>query len=78
MNAKMQVLKADLEADESQIAQIYQKLAAYSTPLTDPEKTIVVGYFLHNLYTALEYLCVVVAETFEIKLMIVASGMPCS
>jgi hypothetical protein len=65
MNTKMQVLKADIEANESEIGEIFGKLATYSQPFTDPEKTIVIGYYLHNLYTAFEHLCVLVAEAFE-------------
>jgi len=64
MNEKMRVLTVDIEADESQIAQIYQRLAAYETPL-DEDRTILVGYYLHNLYTAFEHICLVVAEAFE-------------
>lgn len=64
MNEKMRVLTVDIEADESQISQIYQKLAAYETPL-DEDRTILVGYYLHNLYTAFEHICLVVAEAFE-------------
>ena len=64
MNEKRRVLTVDIEADDSQIAKIYQRLAAYETPL-DEDKTIVVGYYLHNLYTAFEHICLVVAEAFE-------------
>ena len=65
MNEKMTVLKADLEADELQINKIYQELATYERPLTDRYRTIAVGYYLHNLYTAFEHTCLLVAETFE-------------
>lgn len=64
MNEKMLVLTVDIEADESQIAKIYDRLAACETPL-DEDRTIVVGYYLHNLYTAFEHICLVVAEAFE-------------
>ena len=65
MNEKIQLLKADIDADLAEIAAIYDKLASYPIPLSDPEKVIVVGYYLHNLYTAFEYLCVLVATAFE-------------
>lgn len=65
MNEKMLVLKADLEADELQINKIYQELMTYKRPLSDRDRTIAVGYYLHNLYTAFEHTCLLVAETFE-------------
>ena len=65
MNEKMRLLKSDIEADEAQIAQIYDLLSAYLSPPSEAKDIIVVGYYLHNLYTAFEHLCQLVAEAFE-------------
>jgi hypothetical protein len=65
MNEKINVLKADLAAEEAAIAQIYARLAAFKKPPGDPEQAIVAGYYLHNLYTAFEQLANLVARAFE-------------
>lgn len=65
MNESMRLLKSDIEADEALIAQNYDKLSVYETPPREAKDVIVVGYYLHNLYTAFEHLCTLIAEAFE-------------
>jgi hypothetical protein len=65
MNEKIRLLLADLEADQAQIAQIYEKLPVFSITSADVEETIVVGYYLHNLFTAFEHISSIIATAFE-------------
>ena len=65
MKEKMILLRSDIEKDEAQIAQLYAKLASYTTAPEAAEEAIVAGYYLHNLYTAFEHLCTLVAAAFE-------------
>ncbi len=65
MNARNQVLISDIAADEGQIRQIYQKLAESIEKGDAPDQSIVIGYYLHNLYTAFEHICTLVAAAFE-------------
>ncbi len=65
MNEKVRVLLADIAVDQDQISQIFEKLSGYETLPTDPEQAIVAGYYLHNLYTAFEHICVLIASAFE-------------
>ncbi len=61
----MELLKANIEKEEENIARIYARLASYSiSPATD-EQTIVVAYYLNNLYSAFERLSLLVARAFE-------------
>ena len=65
MNARIRILIADMASDEDQIAQIYDRLSIYAESPTDDQDVIVVGYYLHNLYTAFEHLSSLVAAAFE-------------
>ncbi|MGF1602703.1 MAG: hypothetical protein ACFCU8_11905 [Thermosynechococcaceae cyanobacterium] len=65
MNTKIQLLKADLKFDVTQIQKIYGRLKTTNSSPLDPEQAIVVGYYLHNLYTAFEHLCTLIAAAFE-------------
>ncbi|MDW8234320.1 MAG: hypothetical protein RMJ54_16180 [Roseiflexaceae bacterium] len=65
MNARIQMLKAEIAADLKAIAEIYSALAVYGDGLTDNERIIVVAYYLHNLYCAFEGIFQRVAEVFE-------------
>jgi len=64
MNARIQTLKADLQAELNSIETIYQKvLMTYD--MNDNEQAIVVGYYLHNLYNAFECVFRLIADAFE-------------
>ena len=65
MRESIQLLKADIAADEQVIARLYDMLANAWDMLETPEQTIVAGYYLHNLYMAFEHIFERVAETFE-------------
>lgn len=65
MNAQAALLKASINADLAEINRLYKQLASYLQPLETVEQTIVVGYYLHNLYTAFENISLNVARTFE-------------
>ncbi|MBI3762430.1 MAG: hypothetical protein HY260_11295 [Chloroflexi bacterium] len=65
MNESIQLLKADIAADERTIVRLYEELADKWESSDAPEQAIVVGYYLHNLYTAFEHVFERVAETFE-------------
>ncbi len=65
MKESIQLLKADIAADEQAIARLYEMLANIGDTLESPEQTIVAGYYLHNLYMAFEHIFERVAETFE-------------
>ncbi len=65
MSENYQLLLADIAADESQIAQIFEKLSAFTGKSADTEETIVIGYYLHNLYSAFEHISSLIASAFE-------------
>ena len=65
MNETIQLLKADIAADEQTIAELYNRLSVTWDTLDAPEQVIVVGYYLHNLYMAFEHVFERVAEAFE-------------
>ncbi len=65
MSEPTRLLQAEINADEQAIARLYEILARNWDTLEAPEQIIVVGYYLHNLYTAFEYVFERVAETFE-------------
>lgn len=65
MNTRAALLKANIDADLAEINRFYEQLANYLQPLETIEQTIVVGYYLHNLYTAFENISLNVARTFE-------------
>jgi len=64
--ASIAILKANLEADRQDIEKLYAHLRTYTVEmLTDQEKTIAASYYLNNLYSAFENICLNVARTFE-------------
>jgi hypothetical protein len=65
MNTRMALLKASIDADLGEIGKLYACLSDYSLPLKTPEHAILVGYYLHNLYTAFENISLNVAKAFE-------------
>ena len=66
MNDSLRILKASIEADEESIARLFQSIAAHEAGRFEPEdRAILLGYHLHNLYTAFENIFQRVAETFE-------------
>jgi len=65
MNPQAALLKANIDADIREIEGLYQRLSVYADTLTNTEQVILAGYYLHNLYTAFENICVNVARTFE-------------
>jgi hypothetical protein len=65
MNAQISLLKASITSDLAQIDKLYGCLSDYPSPLKTPEQAIIVGYYLHNLYTAFENICLNVAKAFE-------------
>jgi hypothetical protein len=65
MSAAIQLLKADIAADEAVITRLYEELSGAWDVLDTPAQAIVVGYYLHNLYMAFEHIFERVAETFE-------------
>ena len=58
-------LKAEIADDEQAIANLYALLSGTWDEIDTPERAIVVGYYLHNLYMAFEHIFERVAETFE-------------
>lgn len=50
MSAAIQLLKANIAADEAVITRLYEALSGVWDVLDTPEQAIVVGYYLHNLY----------------------------
>ncbi len=65
MNPQISTLKASLKEDQEEIERIYQQLEGYANQPNDPKDIIVMGYYLHNLYSAFENICLNVAKTFE-------------
>ena len=66
MIEKLLFLKASLENDENEIALIYTALAQREqNSLFGPDRAILLGYYLHNLYTAFENAFKTIASTFE-------------
>ncbi|PSB21360.1 hypothetical protein C7B61_02270 [filamentous cyanobacterium CCP1] len=65
MNPQAALLKATIDADIREIEALYQRLALYTNHLADTEQAILAGYYLHNLYTAFENICLNVARAFE-------------
>lgn len=64
MTPKAALLKANIDADLAEIQKIYEFLAHYSTVDT-LEQAILAGYYLNNLYSAFENICLNIAQTFE-------------
>jgi len=62
---RLELLKANIEKEEDNIAQIYARLESQPTSPETDEQTIVVAYYLHNLYSAFEQVAILVARTFE-------------
>ena len=58
-------LNAETIATEQALADIYELLSGAWDEIDTPERAIVVGYYLHNLYMAFEHIFERVAETFE-------------
>jgi len=66
MNDKLLLLKASLENDEKEIVLIYTALVQREqNSLVGQDKAILLGYYLHNLYTAFENVFKTIASTFE-------------
>ena len=65
MNAQAALLKANIDADISEIESLYERLENYADAPTTTEQAILAGYYLHNLYNAFENICLNVAKTFE-------------
>ena len=65
MNETMRVLKADIAAARQAIERLYAQLSRYEGASASEEQTIVIAYYLHNLYSAFEDVFQRVAETFE-------------
>lgn len=65
MSESIRLLKAEIAADEQVISRLYEALSAAWDALDSPERAIVAGYYLHNLYIAFEHVFERVAETFE-------------
>lgn len=64
MTPKAALLKANIDADLTEIEKIYEFLAHYST-IDTLEQAILAGYYLNNLYSAFENICLNIAQTFE-------------
>lgn len=64
MTPKAALLKANIDADLAEIQKIYEFLAHYST-IDTLEQAILAGYYLNNLYSAFENICLNIAQTFE-------------
>lgn len=64
MTPKAALLKANIDADLAEIEKIYEFLAHYST-IDTLEQAILAGYYLNNLYSAFENICLNIAQTFE-------------
>ena len=56
MNEAIQILKADLAADERTVDRLYDLLAGTWDRLDSSQDVIVAGYYLHNLYVAFEHI----------------------
>lgn len=65
MMPQIAVLKANIEADCREIEKLYSYLAPYINRLENQEQTITASYYLNNLYSAFENICLNVARTFE-------------
>jgi hypothetical protein len=65
MTPQIAILKANIEADRQEINKLYKLLNPYINSLETQEKTISAGYYLNNLYSAFENICLNVARTFE-------------
>lgn len=65
MNPQAALLKASIDAEIQEIEKLYQQLEIYASPLDTKEQAILAGYYLHNLYSAFENICLNVAKTFE-------------
>ena len=66
MNEKLLLLKASLDNGENEIALIYTALVQREqNSLVGQDKAILLGYYLHNLYTAFENAFKTIASTFE-------------
>ncbi len=63
--ARWALLKAALDAQRQEIARVFAKIQERQAHLDDPVYLESVGYQLHNLYSAFEDLCKIVAEFFE-------------
>lgn len=64
MTPKAALLKANIDADLAEIEKIYEFLAHYYT-IDTLEQAILAGYYLNNLYSAFENICLNIAQTFE-------------
>ena len=64
MNEQIRLLQAEIRADMQAIAEVYTALHAVRHRLTEPEISIVVGYYLHVLYGLFESLFTRIATTF--------------
>ena len=65
MIERLATLKAEIEADRQIIRRIYEELERQGNHITNPEQAIVMGYYLHNLYSVFEDIFERVAEVFE-------------
>ncbi|MEY2978066.1 MAG: hypothetical protein ACO31I_02805 [Prochlorotrichaceae cyanobacterium] len=65
MTPQIVILKANIAADCQDIEKLYGRLSAYGTGLETQEQTITASYYLNNLYSAFENICLNVAQTFE-------------
>lgn len=65
MREKLATLKAEIRADLQTIQRIYDDLARQGDIITSQVQAIVVGYHLHNLYSAFEDIFERITETFE-------------
>jgi hypothetical protein len=66
MNEKLLLLKASLDNGEKEIVLIYTALVQREqNSLVGQDKAILLGYYLHNLYTAFENAFKTIASTFE-------------
>jgi len=65
MDERLHLLRLDVETELAAIERIFAALHQSDVDLDDPRSTIVVGYYLHNLYNAFENLFHLVAEAFE-------------
>ena len=66
MNEKLLVLQATLDKDQAEIARLFGEVSRYEGgTLSEKDKAIVLGYLLHNLYSAFENTFKTIANTFE-------------
>ncbi|WP_448563130.1 ribonuclease toxin HepT-like protein [Trichothermofontia sp.] len=65
MMPQIAILKANIEADCREIEKLYKYLNPYVNSLQSQEQVITASYYLNNLYSAFENICLNIARTFE-------------